>query len=121
MSLLYHPHPSDLTLAAIFYALGDPIRLQIVRNLAAEKELSCGAALQIIKLPKSTLSHHFRILRDSGLVHSRKSGTQNINRLRREDIEARFPGLLGTLLIAMQSDQEDLPRSSPAGSGQSQK
>lgn len=109
MALLYHPHPSDLTLARIFYALGDPIRLQIIANLAVQGELSCSAALHVIEVPKSTLSHHFRILREAGLVHSRKSGTQNINRLRFADIEVRFPGLLKTLIQTMQSEQNPPP------------
>lgn len=96
MKLLYHPDRKDISLPGVLYALGDPIRLAIVKRLAAEGELTCGALE--IPIAKSTLSHHFRILRESGIIHCRKAGTQHFNSLRREDLDARFPALLDTIL-----------------------
>lgn len=96
MRLLFHPDVSDISLAGVLYALGDPIRLEIVKRLATEGELACAA----LELPvaKSTLSHHFKILRESGVLYCRKEGTQHLNSLRRADLDARFPGLLDTVL-----------------------
>ncbi len=96
MRLLYHPHRNEISLPGVLYALGDPIRLGIVKSLAAKGEQNC-AALEI-PIAKSTLSHHFRVLRESGIIYCRKEGTQQINSLRHEDLEALFPGLLGTVL-----------------------
>jgi DNA-binding transcriptional ArsR family regulator len=80
-------------------ALADPLRLQIVCTLAASgTELSCSA----FQLPvtKSTSTHHFRVLREAGVVHQRYEGTARLNALRREDLDAAFPGLLGSVLNA---------------------
>ncbi len=97
MRLLYHPHKNELSLAGVLYALGDPVRLEIVKQLAAKGELSCCAVLSV-PVAKSTLSHHFKVLREAGVVHSRKEGTQHLNSLRREDLDDRFPGLLTVVL-----------------------
>jgi len=90
------PARKELQLTAVLYALSDDVRLAIVRQLAAKGELPCGVFE--VDRPKSSLSHHFRMLRESGVVSSRKDGTLLINRLRREDLEARFPGLLKAIL-----------------------
>jgi DNA-binding transcriptional ArsR family regulator len=101
MRPLYHPHYQDISLAGVLYALGDPVRLEIVKRLATEGELACGA----LNLPvaKSTLSHHFKLLRESGVLQCRKDGTQHLNSLRRGDLEQRFPGLLDAVLRVAQS------------------
>ncbi|NJR64836.1 MAG: helix-turn-helix transcriptional regulator [Leptolyngbyaceae cyanobacterium CRU_2_3] len=96
MRLIYHPDRKDISLPGVLYALGDPVRLKCVRRLAAEGELSCSALDGTIA--KSTMSNHLRILRESGVVYCRKEGTQHINSLRREDLEALFPGLLEAVL-----------------------
>jgi DNA-binding transcriptional ArsR family regulator len=96
MRLIHHPDRKDIALPAVLYALGDPVRLESVRRLASEGELSCSALHGAIA--KSTLSHHLRILRESGVIYCRKEGTQHINSLRREDLEALFPGLLEVVL-----------------------
>jgi DNA-binding transcriptional ArsR family regulator len=98
MRPLAHPDREQLTLTAVLYALGDPVRLEIVRALADRGDLCCNAFDPTIA--KSTMSHHFRILREAGLIHSRKDGTQHINRLRRDDLELVFPGLLDAVLKA---------------------
>jgi DNA-binding transcriptional ArsR family regulator len=97
MRLLYHPNKKDLSLAGVLYALGDPVRLEIVRRLAEKGELSCCEALEA-QVAKSTLSHHFKVLRESGVLYCRKEGTQHMNSLRHDDLEERFPGLLKTVL-----------------------
>lgn len=107
---MYHPNPQDLSLAGVLYALGDPVRLEIVRRLAEQGELTC-AALEI-PVAKSTLSHHFKVLRESGVLYSRKEGTQHINSLRRDELETRFPGLLKTILQLSQVASE--PPKDPA-------
>jgi DNA-binding transcriptional ArsR family regulator len=96
MRLIYHPDRKDISLPSVLYALGDPIRLEIVKRLAAKGEQTC-VALEV-PVAKSTLSYHFRVLRESGVLYCRKEGTQHINSLRREDLNALFPGLLDIVL-----------------------
>jgi DNA-binding transcriptional ArsR family regulator len=96
MRPFYHPQSADISLAGVLYALGDPVRLSIVQQLAATDELRCSE-FDCGSVAKSTLSHHFKILRESGVVWTRKDGTQHINRLRREDLEQRCPGLLAAV------------------------
>lgn len=97
MSNFTHPRLEDVPLSAALHALSDPARLAIVRRLADEDELSCSAA-GCMDVPKSTLSNHFRILRGAGLIRTRSAGRDHLSALRREAFEARFPGLLGTVL-----------------------
>ncbi len=100
MRPLHHPDRASLSLPGVLYALGDPVRLNIVQQLAAQGDLCCNAfnAMGEGAIAKSTLSHHFKILRESGVVQSRKVGTTHMNALRRDDLEARFPGLLAAIL-----------------------
>ncbi|PRB82866.1 helix-turn-helix transcriptional regulator [Pseudomonas sp. MYb185] len=91
-----HPSPGDFVLERVLYALSDPVRLEIVRHLAQVAEASCGELDG--GRPKSSMSHHFRVLRDSGLVCTYGVGTTHMNSLRREDMESRFPGLLDAIL-----------------------
>jgi DNA-binding transcriptional ArsR family regulator len=90
------PSAKDILLTAVLYALSDEIRLGIVRQLAERGEAPCGVFE--VDRPKSSLSHHFRVLRESGLVSTRKNGTILLNTLRRDDIEAQFPGLMDAVL-----------------------
>lgn len=88
--------PRSLRLESVLNALGDPVRLGIVRQLARDGESSC-AALDGGR-PKSTMSHHFRVLREAGLVEMRSQGTTHMNSLSRGPIDAAFPGLLAAVL-----------------------
>lgn len=90
------PKRNELSLMEVLHALADPVRLEIVRQLDAEGEKACG--MFGIDMPKSSLSHHFRILRSSGVIASENQGTAIMNRLRRKDLDARFPGLLKAIL-----------------------
>lgn len=92
------PRTADIQLTAVLYALSDDTRLQIIQSLAKTDEIACGYF--DIHMPKSSLSHHFRVLRAAGVITRRKEGTALLNRLRREDLESRFPGLLDSILMA---------------------
>lgn len=94
---LAHPRRSEIELGAVLHALSDPVRLTIVVALAGDdRELACGSF--DVPVSKSTCTHHFRVLREAGVIHQRQQGTARLNTLRREDLEARFPGLLKTIL-----------------------
>ena len=84
------------SLERVLYALSDSVRLEIVRCLAGVPEATCGELDG--GRPKSSMSHHFRVLRDAGLVHTRSVGTTHMNSLRADVLEARFPGLLASIL-----------------------
>ncbi|MEV6836244.1 helix-turn-helix domain-containing protein [Streptomyces sp. NPDC051133] len=96
---LPHPEREEIRLEGVLHALSDPMRLRIVRELAdGEGELSCS----YFDLPvtKSTTTHHFRVLRESGVVRQVYRGTAKMNALRRDDLDDLFPGLLDSLLAA---------------------
>jgi len=80
----------------VLYALSDSIRLNIVRHLSRVEAATCGELDG--GRPKSTVSHHFKVLREAGLVFTENTGTIHMNRLRHADIESRFPGLLAAIL-----------------------
>lgn len=91
-----HPAADEFSLERVLYALSDSIRIDIVRHLARVETATCGELDG--GRPKSTVSHHFKVLREAGLVHTESNGTNHINTLRRADIESRFPGLLSAIL-----------------------
>ena len=92
-----HPHVSALDLAAVMRALGDPVRLEIVRILSDGEEHQCGDLSQRLAIPASTGSYHLKLLREAGLTRTRAEGTQRFITLRTNDLESRFPGLVGVL------------------------
>jgi DNA-binding transcriptional ArsR family regulator len=93
---LHQPTVEELDLTTILQALGDPVRMTIVRELAASGEQVCGA--MELGVSKSTRSHHFKTLREAGLTDTRVEGTHRHVSLRRDDLDARFPGLLDAVL-----------------------
>ena len=94
-----HPDTAEIELAEVLHALSDPVRLKIVAALAAgEGEFTCGSFE--VPVTKSTCTHHFKVLREAGVIRQRQEGTARLNTLRRDDLEARFPGLLETILQA---------------------
>jgi DNA-binding transcriptional ArsR family regulator len=100
---LYHPATEDLEMPAVLHALSDPQRLQIVRELSIDPTpRPCGSFA--LGVTKSTSTHHFRVLREAGLVSQQPLGTTKLTSLRREDLDERFPGLLDAVLgsIAVQ-------------------
>jgi DNA-binding transcriptional ArsR family regulator len=98
MSDLQHPAATELELTAVMHALSDPARLSVVRTLAVEGERACGTF--DLGVTKATASHHFKVLREAGLVMTRLDGPRRYLRLRRDELDARFPGLLGAVLAA---------------------
>jgi DNA-binding transcriptional ArsR family regulator len=94
-----HPSKDDITLTGVLGALADPVRLRIFKSMVDKKScMSCSEASPCPSIAKSTLSHHFRILREAGLIRTAKQGVENRNVPRTADINERFPGLLKTVL-----------------------
>ena len=98
-----HPGPDLDTVDGItvLHALSDPVRLEIVRQLAGctgPGELKCGQIEVPVK--KSTASHHLKTLYEAGIIAKREQGTSKLMRLRRAELDARFPGLIDTVLRA---------------------
>ncbi|MBT0770327.1 helix-turn-helix transcriptional regulator [Kineosporia sp. J2-2] len=94
-----HVHPRDVSIETALAALADPVRLSIVRCVAqaGDWELPCGSFA--VGVGKATLSHHFTVLREAGLVEQRDEGARRTIRLRRAEFDERFPGLLGLVLL----------------------
>lgn len=99
MRELLHPAVDQLSLSTVLNALGDPVRLQILSSIARQEEVTCSCCN--IDLPKSALSHHFKVLRESGIIHVRIEGTQRFLSLRAKELERRFPGLLDSILKSL--------------------
>ena len=98
----------------MLHALSDPARLEIVRRLAVgTEEWSCGRFE--LGLSKATLSHHFRVLREAGVVRTRPDGRKRLLSLRSDDLNARFPGLLDAVLAGERA------AAGPAGAGRRQR
>ena len=95
---LPHPASGEIELSAVLHALSDPVRLLIVKTIADGREWTCNSL--DVPVSKSTCTHHFRVLREAGVIRQRVDGTTKLNSLRREDLEARFPGLIDAVLGA---------------------
>ncbi|TMR08331.1 helix-turn-helix transcriptional regulator [Nonomuraea turkmeniaca] len=108
MRELPHPSADNITLAQLMHALSDPARLEIVERLA-EGDETCTAIGTGIELHKSTLSHHYRVLREAGLTRTTVDGRTRLIRLRRHDLERLFPGLLDAVLRAVRSQSTGRP------------
>jgi DNA-binding transcriptional ArsR family regulator len=103
MRPLFHPQVDDIRVEAILHALSDPARAALFAQIAAAGgaqtcTAAAGGACQAI--PKSTLSQHFKVLREAGLIRSERQGVEMRNTARCADIEARFPGLLPAIIEA---------------------
>jgi DNA-binding transcriptional ArsR family regulator len=96
---LPHPDQAEIELGGVLHALSDPVRLKIVRALA-ESACECTTGTIDVPVTKSTCTHHFKVLREAGVIRQRQEGTSRMNTLRHEDLERRFPGLLRTVLQA---------------------
>lgn len=103
MRPLFHPQAQDIRLEAILYALSNPTRAALFVQIAsANCAQTCAALAEEAgrAIPKSTLSQHFRVLREAGLIRSERQGVEMRNTARCADINDRFPGLLPALLEA---------------------
>ncbi|MFD7826902.1 ArsR/SmtB family transcription factor [Kitasatospora sp. NPDC059803] len=103
---LTHPATGEIDLLDVLHALSDPTRMTIVRILRAEPERACGTFP--VDVAPSTLSHHFKVLRESGLIHQREEANRKFSALRAVDLEQRFPGLLDTILAAHARAEADV-------------
>ncbi len=97
---LPHPNRSDMQLTDVLFALSDPERLAIVRQLAGGPLDMAQCHLSDPSIPKSTKSHLMKVLREAGVIRNEPLGRGRRLSLRHDDLEARFPGLLGSVLSA---------------------
>lgn len=97
---LLHPARGDLRLTDVLFALSDPARLAIVRQLVDGPLEMAQCHLSDPSMPKSTKSHLMKVLREAGIIRNEPLGRGRRLSLRHEDLEARFPGLIGAVLGA---------------------
>jgi DNA-binding transcriptional ArsR family regulator len=103
MRPLVHPSIEDVTVEGIMHALSDPVRVAIFRDIAmSECSQNCSAFSHVIQkdIPKSTLSQHFKALREAGLIRGERVGVEMQNTSRCAEIDQRFPGLIGAIVKA---------------------
>lgn len=102
MRELRHPTVEELDLPTVLAALADPIRLRTVIELAGRAEFSAGQCGERCggDAAKSTMSHHFRVLREAGVTHTRIQGAHRYVTLREADLNQRFPGLINAILTS---------------------
>ena len=93
-----HPEVGSFDLATIMRALGDPLRIEIVRLVDLEREILCTELYGRLGLPNSTGSYHLRQLREAGVTRAKAKGAKRMISLRREDLESRFPGFLDLVI-----------------------
>jgi DNA-binding transcriptional ArsR family regulator len=106
MKPLIHPSIDDITVEGILHALSDPVRAAIFANMAgAVAAQTCSTYQQVVDrtIPKSTLSQHFRTLREAGLIRSERQGVEMRNTTRCEELNRRFPGLLASIMASYQA------------------
>lgn len=94
----FHADPRDVSLPQALAALSDPLRLRIVDLLDRNGEMECGDIYRTLGVSKSAASHHFRILRESGLVRRNRQGIKQSAKLRRQEFDEAFPHLLDVVL-----------------------
>jgi DNA-binding transcriptional ArsR family regulator len=128
MRPLFHPSIEDVTVEGILHALSDPVRVEIYAGIASQDcTLNCSnfSHIREKEIPKSTLSQHFKILREAGLIRGERQGVEMHNASRCAEIDNRFPGLLAAILKAhtIQLNDKAKPaaarRKSPSRSGKS--
>ena len=110
MRPLFHPSLEDITVEGILHALSDPVRAAIYADIVAQEcSHNCSMFLTVSDkaIPKSTLSQHFRILREAGLIRGERRGVEMYNTSRCAEIEKRFPGLLLAIVNAHTIQSKD--------------
>ncbi|AIJ27095.1 ArsR/SmtB family transcription factor [Amycolatopsis methanolica] len=98
MRSLPHPARESLTLAPVLHALGDPVRLELVRRASGSPGSTCAVLADGLDVPMSTLTNHWRILREAGVITMTVDGRHRRIQVRRDDLDERFPGLLDPIL-----------------------
>jgi DNA-binding transcriptional ArsR family regulator len=103
MRPLFHPAIEEVSVEAILHALSDPVRVAIYADIVGQDcPQNCSTFLHIgdKPIPKSTLSQHFKILREAGLIHSERRGVEMHNTSRCAEVDARYPKLISTIVQA---------------------
>jgi DNA-binding transcriptional ArsR family regulator len=121
MRPLFHPALEDVTVEAILHALSDPVRVAIFAEIAGSNcSQNCSNFLKVSEknIPKSTLSLHFKALREAGLIRGERRGVEMHNTSRCSEVDQRFPGLIAAIVHAhrLQSEQQSTatkPRKRP--------
>ncbi|MFD9906175.1 ArsR/SmtB family transcription factor [Streptomyces sp. NPDC059063] len=105
-----HPERDQIRVDGVLTALGNPLRLSVIRLLDSGGDHNCTSVLNTLGVTaKSTMTHHWRVLRENGVIWQRPSGRENLLTLRREDLDARYPGLLDAILAGAQADTRQPP------------
>jgi DNA-binding transcriptional ArsR family regulator len=118
MRPLFHPPIEEITVEAILHALADPVRVALYAEIVASaRPQNCSSFLGNSEkaVPKSTLSQHFNVLREAGLIHSERRGVEMKNSSRCAEIERRFPGMIPAILAAHASQQKTASRAAHGG------
>jgi DNA-binding transcriptional ArsR family regulator len=124
MRPLLHPSVQDVTVEAILHALSDPVRVAIFANIVGQDcSHNCAAFSKINEkpIPKSTLSQHFKILREAGLIRGERQGVEMYNTSRCAEIDKRFPGLIASIITAHNIQLADTDRTTRANKRNSAK
>ena len=103
MRTLFHPKVEDIRLEAILHALSDPVRVQIfteIAGAACPQTCSAFSSVNDRAIPKSSLSQHFKVLREAGLIRSERQGVEMRNTSRCAEVQERFPDLIGAIINA---------------------
>jgi DNA-binding transcriptional ArsR family regulator len=103
MRPLIHPAIEDVPVEAILHALSDPVRVAIYADIVGQDcSQNCSTFLRTNDkpIPKSTLSQHFKILREAGLIRGERRGVEMYNISRCAEVEQRYPGLISTIMAA---------------------
>jgi DNA-binding transcriptional ArsR family regulator len=123
MRPLFHPSIQDVTVEGVLHALSDPVRVAIFIEIVAQGcPQTCSNFLTVSEkpIPKSTLSQHFKILREAGLIRSERHGVEMRNISRCAELDQRFPGLIATIVKAhtiQSADQAQTKTSAPKRAG----
>jgi DNA-binding transcriptional ArsR family regulator len=108
MRPLIHPAAEDITVEGILHALSDPVRARIFAEIAdsgCSQTCTSFSKMNEVEIPKSTLSQHFKALREAGLIRSERRGVELQNTSRCAEIDKRFPGLLPAIAAAHKVQQ----------------
>jgi DNA-binding transcriptional ArsR family regulator len=118
MRPLFHPSLEDLTVEGILHALSDPVRVAIFTQIAGSNcSHNCSNFLNVSEktIPKSTLSLHFKALREAGLIRGERRGVEMQNTSRCLEVDQRFPGLIAAIVSAHKAQAEQRPRAPKTG------
>jgi DNA-binding transcriptional ArsR family regulator len=114
MRSLFHPSIEDVKVETVFHALSDPVRVSIFEQIAGSDCKQTCSNFLIVRdqtVPKSTLSQHFRVLREAGLIRSERHGVEMHSTSRCGEIEKRFPGLIPSIIKALRIQNGQKPSS----------